>query len=394
MQGEKESKLRSHSASETSGSASSAKNDACDWDGSDYERVFGREATVSVVMPCYNVGRHLDVAIGILLAQPYERWELIAVDDASTDETARVLERYADADERVRPVLLETNGGAAAARNAGLARTHGEYVWFLDPDDDFEPTLLAEALDALKRANADVVIFGCREESYDAAGASRSTRDVLPPVAGVLSGDELHRAILDLEESTLYGYVWNKVYRRAAIGSARFPDVMLAEDLLFNVEVFDHVERAVFIQKPLYHYKKRLRSNLTNRFDKQYYAEHRMRIEALYNQQVRWGLDSDETRSRLGSLYGRYIISALERNCDKRAEMSHADRVAWCRALMCDSLFTTLVQGAHSRGGAALEACLALIKTGSPALMLALGRLVHMVRFGMGSLYSRLKRQR
>lgn len=349
---------------------------------------------VSIIAPCYNAAAYLDGICDLLERQPYDRWELIAVDDASTDETASVLERHAAADERVRPVLLETNGGAAAARNAGLAQACGEYVWFLDPDDDFEPALLAEALDALKQANADVAIFGCREESYDAAGALRSTRDVLPPVAGVLSGDELHRAILDLEESTLYGYVWNKVYRRAAIGSACFPDVMLAEDLLFNVEVFDHVERAVFIQKPLYHYKKRLRSNLTNRFDKDYYAEHRMRIEALYNQQARWGLDSEETRSRLGSLYGRYIISALERNCDKRAEMSHADRVAWCRELECDPLLTALVQGAHSRGGVALEACLAVIKTGRPALMLALGRLVHMVRFGMGSLYSRLKRQR
>lgn len=349
---------------------------------------------VSIIAPCYNAAAYLDGICDLLERQPYDRWELIAVDDASTDETASVLERHAVADERAKPVFLETNGGAAAARNIGLERAHGEHVWFLDPDDDFEPSLLAEALDALETTGADVAIFGCREESYDAAGTLRSTRDVLPPVSGVHSGDELHRAILDLEESTLYGYVWNKVYRRAAIGSARFPDVMLAEDLLFNVEVFDHVERAVFIQKPPYHYKKRLRSNLTNRFDKDYYAEHRMRIEALYNQQVRWGLDSEETRSRLGSLYGRYIISALERNCDKRAEMSHADRIAWCWELVRDPLFTTLVQGAHSRGGVALEACLAVIKTGRPALMLALGRLVHMVRFGMGSLYSRLKKQR
>ena len=349
---------------------------------------------LSIIVPCYNVERYLDVVIESLRAQSFESWELIAVDDASVDGTAEVLEYAVQQDARVKLICHERNKGVAAARNTGLAHARGEFIWFLDPDDDFEPALLSEVLVAFKESNTDVVIFGCREESYDAAGALRSTRDVLPPVAGVLFGDELHRAILDLEESTLYGYAWNKVYRRAAIGAACFPNVMLAEDLLFNVEVFDHVERAVFIQKPLYHYKKRLRSNLTNRFDKQYYAEHRMRIEALYNQQVRWGLDGEETRSRLGSLYGRYIISALERNCDKRAEMSHADRVAWCRELVRDPLFTTLVQGAHSRGGAALEACLALIKTGSPAFMLALGRLVHMVRFGMGSLYSKLKRQR
>lgn len=349
---------------------------------------------VSIIMPCYNVGRYLHAAIESLRAQPFENWELIAVDDASTDGTAKVLERAAQQDARVRLIRHERNKGAAAARNTGLAHARGEYVWFLDPDDDFEPALLPEALGALEESGADVAVFGCREETYDATDTLRSTRDVLPPVSGVLASDALHRSVLDLEESTLYGYAWNKVYRREAIGSARFPDVMLAEDLLFNVEVFDRVARAVFIQQPLYHYKKRLRSNLTNRFDKNYYSEHRMRIEALYDQQVRWELDSTETRSRLGSLYGRYIISALERNCDKRAEMSHADRVAWCRALANDPLFTALVQGAHSRGGVALEACLALIKTGCPALMLALGRLVHVVRSRLGSLYAKLKRQR
>lgn len=349
---------------------------------------------VSVIMPCYNVEQYLDAVIESLRAQPFGNWELIAVDDASTDGTADALERAARQDARVKPMHHDRNRGAAAARNTGLAHARGEYIWFLDPDDDFDPALLPEALAALKDSGADVAVFGCREETYDAAGTLRSTRDVLPPVSGVLASDALHRSVLDLEESTLYGYAWNKVYRREAIRSVRFPDVMLAEDLLFNVEVFDRVARAVFIQQPLYHYKKRLRSNLTNRFDKNYYSEHRMRIEALYNQQVRWGLDSTETRSRLGSLYGRYIISALERNCDKRAEMSHADRVAWCWALANDPLFTTLVQGAHSRGGVALEACLALIKTGRPAPMLVLGRLVHVVRSRLGSLYAKLKRQR
>lgn len=369
-------------------------------DISKFEEVPERHSTVdegvilSIIMPCYNVRRYLDAVLESLRAQPFENWELIAVDDASTDGTAEALERAAQRDARVKLVCHERNHGAAAARNTGLAYARGEYIWFLDPDDDFEPALLLEALGALEESGADVAVFGCREETYDAVGTLRSARDVLPPASGVLAGDELHRAILDLEESTLYGYAWNKVYCREAIGSARFPDVMLAEDLLFNVEVFDHVARAVFIQQPLYHYKKRLRANLTNRFDKNYYSEHRMRIEALYDQQVRWGLDSTETRSRLGSLYGRYIISALERNCDRRAEMSHADRVAWCRALASDPLFTALVQGAHSRGGVALEACLVLIKAGRPALMLALGRLVHVVRSRLGSLYAKLKRQR
>lgn len=349
---------------------------------------------LSIIMPCYNVAEYLSASLTAFLGQPFQNWELIAVDDASTDETGLILDAAASRDARIKVVHHAYNQGLSGARNTGLGVAQGQFVWFPDPDDEIDPALLPEAIAALGASAPDVAVFGCREETYSVSGDLQSTRDVLPPVGGALDGAELHQAILGLEEATLYGYAWNKLYRRELVDGVRFQDVVLVEDILFNVEVFDRANRAVFIQKPLYVYKKRLRSNLTNRFEKAYFIAHRMRIEALYNQHVRWRLDSEETRSRLGSLYGRYIISALERNCDKRAEMSHADRVAWCRELVRDPLFTTLVQGAHSRGGAALEACLAVIKTGSPTLMLALGRLVHMVRFGMGSFYSRLKRQR
>lgn len=360
-----------------------------------YKRDVGPNSfALSIIMPCYNVAEYLPVSLSLLRGQTIQDWELIAVDDASSDETGLILDEAASQDARIRVIHHTHNQGLSGARNTGLNAAVGKYVWFPDPDDEFDVALAFEAIAALRSSRADVAVFGCREETYGASGALQLTRDVLPPVEGVLADDGLHQAILDLEEATLYGYAWNKFYFRALIDQIRFQNIALVEDILFNVEVFDYVARAVFISQPLYHYKKRLRANLTNRFDKNYYSEHRMRIEALYDQQVRWGLDSTETRSRLGSLYGRYIISALERNCDRRAEMSHADRVAWCRALANDPLFTTLVQGAHSRGGVALEACLALIKSGRPAPMLALGRLVHVVRSRLDSLYAKLKRQR
>lgn len=96
-------------------------------DISKFEEVPERHSAVdegvilSIIMPCYNVERYLDAVIESLRVQPFESWELIAVDDASTDGTAEALERAAQQDARVKPIHHDCNRGAAAARNTGLA---------------------------------------------------------------------------------------------------------------------------------------------------------------------------------------------------------------------------------------------------------------------------------
>lgn len=96
---------------------------------------------VSIVMPCFNARDHLPISIGSVLAQSFQNWELIAIDDGSTDETLTWLESQSDP--RIH-VHSQPNRGVSAARNAGLKFARGEYVVFLDADDTWEPTFLAE----------------------------------------------------------------------------------------------------------------------------------------------------------------------------------------------------------------------------------------------------------
>lgn len=348
----------------------------------------------SIIMPCYNVASYLDAAIDAVQAQTCESWELILVDDGSAPGEAALLDARAQADPRIRVVAHEVNRGVAAARNTGLAHARGSYVWMADPDDRFDARLLEHVSAALETPDVDCVVFGCTEAYVDAAGEVSLKREVLPPVQGYFSGQGLREQVLPLEESTLYGYPWNKVYARRVLEGLRFENVPLIEDILFSIAAFDRADAAVFLQEPLYEYAKRQASNLTNRFEPRYYDVHRRRIEELYCQQRRWGADTPEVRSRLGSLYVRYIMSALERNCDPRAHMSHADRVAWCRTVFDDELFRTLVPGAVSRGGRALSAGIKLISLRSPFVACALGRVIHLVRHGMGASYAKLKMER
>ena len=106
---------------------------------------------VSIVMPCYNAASHLPQSVGSVLAQTHADWELVIVDDGSTDASWETLQRFAAEDSRIR-VFQQANAGAAAARNHGLRQSRGLYTAFLDADDTWHP----EFLDAMLAAFKDV----------------------------------------------------------------------------------------------------------------------------------------------------------------------------------------------------------------------------------------------
>ncbi len=101
-----------------------------------------KDGLVSVVMPVYNAGVWLADSIGSLLAQQFGDWELLAVDDCSTDDSLARLRQWAAQDSRIRPLALPCNGGVAAARNAGIDAARGRWIAFLDADDRWAPAKL------------------------------------------------------------------------------------------------------------------------------------------------------------------------------------------------------------------------------------------------------------
>src|SRR5688572_3090637 len=111
---------------------------------------------VSVIMPAYNSGRFLAESVRSVQAQTFGGWELIIVDDGSTDDTAAVARGFAESDARVRYVA-RANGGQAAARNTGLGEARGPLVAFLDSDDLWLPGKLEAQLGVLERTGVDLV---------------------------------------------------------------------------------------------------------------------------------------------------------------------------------------------------------------------------------------------
>ncbi|HEY9099964.1 MAG TPA: glycosyltransferase [Thiobacillus sp.] len=112
---------------------------------------------ISIIMPCHNAAAHLPASVGSVLAQTFSAWELIAVDDGSSDQTLAWL--HTQTDDRIH-ALTQSNQGVSAARNTGLAAARGDYVVFLDADDTWAPEFLASMFAALQ-ANPHAVLAYC-----------------------------------------------------------------------------------------------------------------------------------------------------------------------------------------------------------------------------------------
>lgn len=131
---------------------------------------------VSVVMPCFNSAQTLCQAVDSVIAQSFAGWELIVVDDGSTDECPDILSQYAASDERIRIFKNERPSGASGARNRGLKEVSGRYIAFLDSDDYWLPHKLETQINAMRQHAA-----GLACSAFDVIdGKGRLIGDVRP----------------------------------------------------------------------------------------------------------------------------------------------------------------------------------------------------------------------
>lgn len=200
-------------------------------------------ALVSVVMPAYNAAKYIRGAVVSVLSQTYPSWELVIVDDCSTDETPHLLDALADADERIRVIHARKNGGVAAARNAAIHAAQGSHIAFLDSDDGWHPRKLEWQMEHMEETRSRVCYTAYDRITEDGHLLSR----VRPP------------ASVDYAQMLRSNRIGNLtgLYDRA-LGDASFPAVG-HEDYVFWLEMVRRAGHATCVpgDQPLAYYRVR-----------------------------------------------------------------------------------------------------------------------------------------
>lgn len=241
------------------------------------------QIAASVIVPCWNSSKFLRTGIVSILANSFRDFEVIAVDDASTDDTLAVLRRMSAEDPRIRVFRRDANGGISAARNTGLGHARGRYVFFLDPDDSFAPETIGRCVARLDTTGADFLIFPYSvkhpgetgftfrplREEYECHSSDEVRRRFLPRVLGY-SIDHIRKwnRGAPLFSRVEMGSVCRCVYRRSVIEEhgVRFDETLpLSEDAMFNAEFAAVACSMTSLPESMYFYSMRKDGNLLSR---------------------------------------------------------------------------------------------------------------------------------
>ncbi|OZG49434.1 glycosyltransferase [Pseudoscardovia suis] len=263
------------------------------------------QPTVSIIVPVYNAEKGIRRCVDSILGQEFTDFELLLVDDGSTDDSPAILDAYAAADQRV-TVIHKPNSGVSATRNLALGKAKGTYIQFLDADDwiteDATKLLVRSALEN----NADMVIA----DFYRVVGDDVARKGQIGGDATSLSRQEYADLMMKDPADFYYGVIWNKLYRASIIrdhGVRMDETLNWCEDFIFNLEYVLHVRTVAVLRSPIYYYVK-TEGSLVSHTDLTDVVRMKRTVLGYYRDFYRSVFDEDEYKRRRTDIY-RYLVS-------------------------------------------------------------------------------------
>lgn len=207
----------------------------------------------SIIIPIYNVKPFIERGFNSIVKQTFQDYEVIFIDDGSTDGSAKLLDELENRYPKVR-VFHQKNSGAGPARNLGIDKAYGDYIVFFDIDDILYKNALSRIDEELCKTNTELLIFSYKEinQTYGIEQEFRFEE------ANYLSNEELRRNYLNKLSGLVFnnGFVWNKVYKRSFIQNNKisFESLRIQQDEVFNLQIYPRVGHTKVISDVLYDY--------------------------------------------------------------------------------------------------------------------------------------------
>ncbi len=207
---------------------------------------------ISVIVPAYNIEEHVGRCLESICRQTYKRLEIIVINDGSTDATGSVIEKYANLDSRIVSIHKE-NGGVTSARLEGIKRATGEFIGFVDGDDEIEANMYERLFYNARKYNAH--ISHCGYQMHFADGRVHYFHNT-----GLLAKQDKTTALRELlSGSMIEPGLWNKLFHKTLFhsllqGAVIDTSIKINEDLLMNYYLFSTAETSVFEDWCPYHY--------------------------------------------------------------------------------------------------------------------------------------------
>ena len=275
-----------------------------------YEVIFGEDELmrpmVSIIVPIYNAENYLRRCVDSILNQEYTDYELLLVNDGSTDASGDICEEYGDRDPRV-IVIQKENTGVSDSRNRALDRARGKYLQFLDSDDWITPDATRLFVRAAEEYGCDMVI----SDFYRVVGERLSTKGDIEE-EGVLTREEFAAHMMENPADFYYGVLWNKLYRRDIVEEHNLrmdTDINWCEDFMFNLEYIRYAKVFYALHAPIYYYVKRKGSLASQGINISKTVKMKLNVFEYYNNFYKHVLEEEDYEKNRLQVY-RFFIDA------------------------------------------------------------------------------------
>lgn len=206
---------------------------------------------LSIIIPVYNLAQYIEKCLNSILNQPFKDYEIICVNDGSTDNSLEILNRFKD---KI-TIIDKENEGSGVARNVGIDRAQGEYIFFIDGDDWLEDNVLEKIVNKADELNTDILVFGGLSYYGDKGKNGGYSKNKLPKkyFNRVFSAEDIKKDIFKFPSTP-----WSKLYRREFLlkNNIRFQHIKVGQDQLPFFHSMITAEKIAILPENIYCYRK------------------------------------------------------------------------------------------------------------------------------------------
>ncbi|MBR3159820.1 MAG: glycosyltransferase family 2 protein [Atopobiaceae bacterium] len=349
---------------------------------------------VSVILPAYNVEGFVQRAIESIQRQSMDDFELLVVDDGSTDRTGDIIRQCTRHDLRIVD-YHPTNGGAPKARNLALDHARGKYVYFMDADDWAERELLESLVEPAESSTLDLVVEGFHIDTYYGKNGEYTTELKSRPTAIYPTQHEFRVAAAELFDQNLLYPPWNKLFVRERIErlGLRFRDTFM-DDFPFVLDYIRDVERVGVVEEAYYHFIRQREDSETARWRPGMYEKREEEHGWMLDLYHYWQLDGDPTSMEM--VHRRYIerlVGCIENVCNPACDLPPREKLALIDQMISSDRAQLAVALAKPRSRM-MKTMLLPIKTKNARMAYREGQIISFVKSHNTKVFATLKARR
>ena len=294
---------------------------------------------ISVIIPVYNADKFLDKCITSVLEQTFNKFELILVNDGSTDRSGEICDFYSKKDNRIK-VVHKNNTGVSDTRNIGISLAVGQYICFIDSDDYIKSTMFEELYNYTENGNIDIIVSGIYFERMDNGSWENKIE-----YCKAYNVEQIKKIILNLFKSYLLYNPVGKLYKKEIIDNYNIKfdcDMSFGEDPVFNCEFMKYISSIKNIDKCYYNYVKHGEVSLSVRYDETKYESNKKMHQELANLMKYYQILSEEVLLILRQRYKKELCDMLFTIGKADKNIYDKDKVKFLKAIYKDKEYEFL----------------------------------------------------